>query len=110
MRCTSSVRQGPAKPHPITRKTEIIHCAHEDCGSEQFQVMNLTVSPIVTCVLCKQQTCAVSRVRWHKSMTCSENDEQQEALRWTPCPKCRTNIEKNLTSECMVDYRTNIHI
>jgi len=105
------------------RKTEFIWCAHEECGSGQFHIMNQTASPIVTCVLCKRQTCAVHRVKWHKGMTCNEYDQQQQqealVIKVKPCPKCQSNTEKNLDSErvkcskcklefcweCMADYK-----
>ena len=83
--------------------------------------MNQNVSPIVTCVLCKQQTCAVHRVKWHKGMTCNEYDQQQAVpvITVKQCPKCQSNIENNLGSdrvicskckyeycwECMADYK-----
>jgi hypothetical protein len=116
----------PAKNHPAERKTEFIWCADEDCGSGQFHIMNPNVSPIVTCVLCKAQTCAVHRVPWHKGMTCSEYDQQQQQQQSQApvtvvkqCLKCRSNIQENLGSErvicskckyeycweCMADYK-----
>jgi hypothetical protein len=110
-----------SKNHPAERKTEFIWCAHEECGSGQFHVMNQNFSPIVTCVLCKRQTCAVHRVKWHKGMTCNEYDQQQAVpvITVKQCPKCQSNIENNLGSdrvicskckceycwECMADYK-----
>lgn len=110
-----------SKNHPEERKSEFIWCAHEECGSGQFHIMSQSTSPIVTCVLCKRQTCTVHRMKWHKGMTCNEYDYQQKLLTNVikQCPKCQSNIEKNSDSdrilcskckyefcwECMADYK-----
>lgn len=107
------------KSHVPERKTEFIWCAHEGCGSGQFHILGQNTPSVVTCVLCKQQTCAVHRIKWHKGMTCNEYDQQLVASRTKQCPQCQSNIENKLGSdhllcskcsyefcwECMVDYK-----
>jgi hypothetical protein len=107
------------KSHVPERKTEFIWCAREGCGSGQFHIMGQNASPVVSCVLCKQQTCAVHRIKWHKGMTCNEYDQQALASITKQCPGCQSNIVNNLDSnhlicsnckyeicwECMADYK-----
>jgi hypothetical protein len=101
-----------SKNQPLERKTEFILCAHEGCDSGQFHIMSQLVSPIVTCVLCKRQTCAIHRVQWHKGMTCNEYDQQQKELLNTvkQCPKCRFNVKRDpvsdrvICSQCKLEF------
>ncbi|CAF3340106.1 unnamed protein product [Rotaria socialis] len=109
------------KSHNQERKTEFIWCAHEECGSGQFHILGQTASPIVTCVLCKRQTCSIHHMKWHKGVTCEEYDRQQEELKKIDkqCPKCQFINEKNpdtdrticskckyeYCSECKIDYK-----
>lgn len=106
---------------PTERKHEFVWCAYEECGSGQFHLIGPNTTPIVTCVLCKRQTCAIHRLKWHKGLTCSEYDQQNQlsAVPQRPCPKCQTLVEKNSNSEhsicskcshgfcweCLVDYK-----
>lgn len=101
-----------SKSHSLERKTEFVWCAHEECGSGQFHILNQNTSPIVTCVLCKRQTCALHRVKWHKGITCNEYDQQQKVpvIGIKQCSKCQSNIEESpgydrvICSKCRCEY------
>lgn len=108
------------KSHNNERKTEFIWCSHENCGSGQFHVLGQNNSPIVTCVLCKRQTCAIHNIKWHKGLTCEEYDRQQQNANLDKqCPKCKSINENSLNSdriicsickyeycsECKTDYK-----
>ena len=111
----------PSKNPAIERKNEFIWCAHEECGSGQFHLISPDSSPIVTCVLCKRQTCAIHHVKWHKGLTCIEYERQNQMPTDPPksCPSCRTLVHQNPSSEravcskcahefcwqCLVDYK-----
>lgn len=101
-------------------KTEFIYCSHDQCGSGQFYIFNENLPPIFNCILCKKQTCAVHRIKWHKGMTCTEYDQQQLLLKTVKqCPQCHNDIKRNLNDnsiqcvrcnlefcwECLADYR-----
>ncbi|CAF3682253.1 unnamed protein product [Rotaria sp. Silwood1] len=117
------------RSHSKERKTEFIWCAYEECGSGQFHIMSQPSSSIVTCVLCKRQTCALHHIKWHKGLTCQEYDQQQQQQEQErqqaienaekQCPKCQYINEKNLNAdrticsmckyeycpECKADYK-----
>lgn len=110
----------PKTHHFNERKTEFIHCAHDQCGSGQFYVFNENTPPIVNCILCKRQTCAVHHVQWHKGLTCTQYDQQQFILKTVKiCSRCRTEMKRELNDEsiqcrncrfeycfdCLVDYK-----
>lgn len=106
---------------PTERKHEFIWCAYDECGSGQFHLLGPNTTPIVTCVLCKRQTCAIHRIKWHKGLTCSEYDQKNQlsTIPQRPCPKCQNLVEKNGESEqticskcshgfcweCLVDFK-----
>ncbi|CAF1115862.1 unnamed protein product [Rotaria sordida] len=112
-----------SKSHTQERKTEFIWCAHEQCGSGQFHVLTENSSPMVTCLLCKRQTCARHHLKWHKGLTCQQYDQQQEQQAienaQKQCPKCKyiNEIDRNshykicsmckyeYCSECKTDYK-----
>ncbi|CAF2699122.1 unnamed protein product [Rotaria sp. Silwood2] len=109
-----------SKGHTHERKTEFILCAHDECGSGQFHILAQNSSPIVTCILCKQQTCALHRIKWHKGLTCEEYDkqkqqkqqQQQQAIEneKKQCPKCQyineinLNNDRTICSMCKYEY------
>jgi hypothetical protein len=80
-----------------------IWCAHE-CGwghiYERDPIRNLRM----TCIQCRQDTCAFHRVKWHEDMTCDQYDKQNlfidpRTKKWIrkyskKCPGCHCNIEK----------------
>ncbi|CAF0942659.1 unnamed protein product [Rotaria sordida] len=102
-------------------------CAHE-CGSGQYHYRRSTRNPKITCILCKKDTCAFHRIKWHEGMTCNQYDRfypsrDAGTRKWIKryskkCPGCQSNIEKNggcdhitcpkcryqFCWDCLVDY------
>ena len=119
----AETRERRAKSRSPDRKGEFIWCAHEGCESGQFHISREADSSVVTCILCKQQTCSVHRMKWHQGLTCAEYDQQQQRIALNlvkPCPGCQLNIDQNPNSErtscpkckyefcweCQTDFKT----
>ena len=104
----------------LDRTTTFIWCAHDGCGSGQFHTMAPSSPPIVTCILCKHQTCAVHQVKWHRGMTCNEYDQQQQQIiiatqeqlrkeNSKTCPKCQTQNDKMSQTTRIICSKCSLH-